>query len=195
MSGAARQRGRGRAGGEDLSDTSSRRGGPPGAQPPRAPGGFDGPASRGSASGAGSGGGSQGRRPSNPPSVGSGALSPTQSQATFQPSTVPQQQQVKGDPARDQQNAPKLTDALKNLDLPASFYNIDQSVRFAPFQRMAAFTAKLIHLHLFVTPLPLPVSLNSESLLRTLRSSSLLSVTKSPSLLVMKAKHDPQYLH
>lgn len=133
MSGAARQRGRGRARGEQASDTSSRRGGPPVTQPPRAPGGFDGPASRGSASGAGSAVGSQGRRPSNPPSVGSGALSPTQSQGSFQPSTVPQQQQVRGDPARDQQNQPRLTDALRNLDLPASFYNIDQTVRTPTF--------------------------------------------------------------
>jgi hypothetical protein len=156
MSGAARQRGRGRAGGEDLSDTSSRRGGPPGARPPRAPGGFDGPASRGSASGAGSGVSSQGRRPSNPPSVDSGARSPTQSQGAFQPSTVPQQQQVRGDPARDQQNVPKLTDALKNLDLPASFYNIDQSVRFAPIHHMAVFTPNLIRLHHFIAPSPSP---------------------------------------
>lgn len=124
MSGAARQRGRGRAGGEDQSDNSSRRGGPPGAQPPRAPGAFDGPASRGSASGAGSPGG----RPSNPPSVGS-ALSPTQSQGSFQTSTVPQQQQVKGDPAKDPEKKSKRTDALKNLDLPASFYNINGEVR------------------------------------------------------------------
>ena len=130
MSGAARQRGRGRVGGDETSDTSSRQGVPPGAQSPRAPGGFDGPASRGSASGAGSrGAGSQGRRPSNPPSVGSGARSPAQSQSSFQTLQVPQQQRVTGDPARDQGSQPKLTDALRNLDLPASFYNIDQSVR------------------------------------------------------------------
>jgi hypothetical protein len=124
MSHAARQRGRGRATGEQGSDTSSHRRGLPGAQPSRAPGGFDGPASRGSASGAAS----QGRRPSNPPSAGSGARSPTTSQGSFQPPATVQQPRVTGDPAKDQDKKPKLTDALKNLDLPASFYNIDQTV-------------------------------------------------------------------
>ena len=141
MSGAARQRGRGRAGGEETSDTSSRRGGPPGAQPSRAPGGFDGPASRGSASA--SGVGSQGRRPSNPPSVGSGGRSPTQSQGSFQPPATVQQQRVTGDLARDLDKQPKLTDALKNLDLPASFYNIDQTVRLHHYcHRMRFFHAQ-----------------------------------------------------
>lgn len=184
MSGAARQRGRGRAGGEDLlSDTSSRRGGPPRAQSPRAPGGFDGPASRGSASGAGSGAGSQGRRPSNPPSVGSGGRSPTQSQGSFQPSNVPQQQQVRGDPARDQREIPKLTDALKNLDLPASFYNVDERVRFTPVPHIVVVKCLLLHLHHMMMPLLfLSRSRDSKSLLRSLHSGSFLSVTKVPSL-------------
>ena len=134
MSGAARQRGRGRAGGEDQSNNASRRGGPPGAQPPRAPGAFDGPSSQGSTS-AGSHGRQLSNAPtlSNPPTPGNVVRSPVQrspiqSPTGFQPSTVPQQQQVKGDPARDQDKVPKLTDALKNLDLPASFYNINESV-------------------------------------------------------------------
>lgn len=151
MSGAARQRGRGRAGGEETSDTSSRRGGPPGAQPSRAPGGFDGPASRGSASASASGVGSQGRRPSNPPSVGSGGRSPTQSQGSFQPPSTVQQQRITGDPARDQDKQPKLTDALKNLDLPASFYNIDQTVRL--HVRCHRMFFLVLHTQYFLPPL------------------------------------------
>jgi hypothetical protein len=132
MSGAARRRGRGRAtaGDEDqnLSETSSRRGGP--RQAPA--GAFDGPASRGSASGTGA---SQGRRQSNPPSVTSGpaagGFAPQAGSRT--PSVSGSQTQapvpvVRGDPARDLQNQPRFTDQLKNVDLPASFYNIDQLV-------------------------------------------------------------------
>lgn len=145
MSNAARQRGRGRAAaGEQSSDTSSLRRALPGAQPPRAPGGFDGPASRGSASGAGS----QGRRPSNPGSVGGGPRSPSLSQASFQPPATVQQPRVTGDPAKDQNDKPKLTDALKNLDLPASFYNIDRSVRFTPLIAFQLSIFNFVHPHI-----------------------------------------------
>lgn len=135
MSQAARRRGRGRAtaGNEDTSETSSRRGGPRQA----GTGAFDGPASRGSASGTGA---SQGRRPSNPPSVTSGppagGFAPQAAQPGSRRSSVsggqsqPSQAMpvVRGDPARDPQNQPRFTDNLKNVDLPASFFNIDQLV-------------------------------------------------------------------
>jgi len=136
MSGPARRRGAGRAGGsaEGSSETSSRRG------DRLAPSGFDGPASRGSASGTGS----QGRRPSNAPSVGSGRGSPNTSQGgaaapqapsqTSVPSQLPSQAQtgaaLQGDPARDVQ--PRYTDSLRNIDLPASFYEIDKLVSLKP---------------------------------------------------------------
>lgn len=138
MSGPARRRGGGRAaaGVGGSSETSSRRGDR--LQVPGGPGGFDGPASRGTASGAGS----QGRRASNAPSVGSGRGSPNplqggfapqssqapsqasaQSQVSTQPQTPPM---LQGDPARE--NPPRYTDSLRNIDLPASFYEIDKLV-------------------------------------------------------------------
>ena len=143
MSQAARRRGRGRAaaGNDDQSETSARRGGP--RQTPA--GAFDGPASRGSASGTGT---SQGRRTSNPPSVTSGpaqppagGFAPQGGQAGSRRSSVSGGQSmpgqpipvVRGDPARDPQNAPRYTDKLKNIDLPASFFNIDQLVSHPQF--------------------------------------------------------------
>lgn len=139
MSGAARHRGGGRAaGGNDTSsETSSRP-----SRPPRrgnrqqGPGGFDGPASRGSASNTGS----HGHHASNAPSVGSSRGSPIAPQGG--PISPPSQRQSSGqsqafsanqptsgllvDPARD--NPPRPSDALRNVDLPASFYAIDKLV-------------------------------------------------------------------
>ena len=141
MSGAARRRGRGRAtaGDENTSQSSSRRG------DRLQPGAFDGPASRGSASGTGASGP---RRGSNPPSVGSGTQPPeggfapqggqagsrrsSVSGAASQPaSQVAAQVIPRGDPARDRPD--RATDALKNVDLPASFFNIDNLVSLLLF--------------------------------------------------------------
>lgn len=86
---------------------------------------FDGPASRGSGSAAGtqsqmSGPASTSRRSSNAGSVaGSQApAAPTQSQA---PTPAAR------DPAREGP-ALRATDVIKNVDMPASFYNIDAQV-------------------------------------------------------------------
>lgn len=131
MSGPGRRRGTGRPPGGDVpSETSSRRG-----DRLHRPSAFDGPASRGPTSASGA---SHSRGGSNPPSMGpgrgSGRVSPTLSQATLSTqaqATTPQPQaQQLGDPARDQPS--RFTDALRNVDLPASFYNIDQLVRVVP---------------------------------------------------------------
>ena len=151
MSGAARRRGGrgGRGPANEMSDTSSRRGGGQSIGIPAAPpGGFDGPASRGSASGPP---GSQSQRrgsnaPSNAPSAPGSApqsqpTSPHLSQGQFGnlPSSQPgsragapltAQEPPRGDPARDPANRPKFTDSLKNVDLPPSFYNINHEVSF-----------------------------------------------------------------
>lgn len=130
MSGAARHRGGGRAaGGNDTSSETSSRPSRPSRRGNRhqGPGGFDGPASRGSAS-------------NTAPSVGSGRGSPNAPQGG--PISPPSQRQSSGqsqsfsanqptsgllvDPARD--NPPRPTDALRNVDLPASFYAIDKLV-------------------------------------------------------------------
>ena len=141
MSGAARRRG-GRGPTDDTSDASSRRSlGTPAAPP----GGFDGPASRGSASGPGSTG--RGRGQSNPPSTagsapGSQPTSPriTQTgsanlatpQAGSQPGSragAPPAYEApgRGDPAREDP-LPRYTDSMKNIDLPPSFYNVNREV-------------------------------------------------------------------
>ncbi|KAJ4516711.1 Protein argonaute [Exophiala dermatitidis] len=134
MSGAARRRGAGRATRGQASETSSRRG-----DRLQAPGGgFDGPASRGT----GSGIGSQSRGPSNPsvgPPHGSGSA-PQGSQAGSRRSSQsggppaqtagPSVPVTQGDPARDEPS--RYTDALRNVDLPASFYNIDQLFKKRP---------------------------------------------------------------
>ena len=146
MSGSARRRGgrgRGRAG--QPPDTSSGRGVPSGPAAP--PGAFDGPASRGSASGPP---GSTGRGGSNVPSVASvpqsGGESPQPPQGAFTPTPgvqgggrvasaagAPQAAQApRGDPAREVGSAPRYTDQLRNIDLPASFYNFDNIVSFYP---------------------------------------------------------------
>ncbi len=143
MSGAARQRGRGRAGGQESVSSPSRRGDRL-APPPV--GGHDGPASRGSASGPGS----HGRGPSSAASVSSGQGSPNpgQGSAAPQPSQAGSRHStqsggqgptsgpaqptpaIQGDPARD--HPARYTDALRNIDLPPSFYNIDQLVSQKP---------------------------------------------------------------
>ena len=141
MSGAARRRG-GRGRKENPSETSSR---PSLGTPAAPPDGFDGPASRGSASGPGPTG--RGRGSSNPPSAagsapGSQPTSPRLSQTGFgtmtpsEPTPQPgsragappaSQGPVRGDPARD--NQPLYTDAMRNIDLPPSFYNFNREVR------------------------------------------------------------------
>lgn len=140
MSNPARRRGRG-GNAPPQSDTSSARGGG------LAPAPFDGPASRGGASSNTSSGG---RRPSNPPSATSGAdagvgmgagpapgspsTSPPLGQAsTFAPAPGPPssaggQAAPLTDPARDPVRPARLTDSLRNVDLPASFYNMDNLV-------------------------------------------------------------------
>ncbi|KAK5065214.1 hypothetical protein LTR84_001051 [Exophiala bonariae] len=120
MSGAARRRGVGRAGGgnEGSSESSSRRG--TGRQ---FPGGFDGPASRGSASNTGSGAGH-----ASTPSVGSGRGSPNVSSTG--PLSPPNQSNQPApflvDPALENPRRP--TDAVRNVDLPASSYAVDNLV-------------------------------------------------------------------
>lgn len=140
MSGAARRRG-GRGRPDNTSDASSRRSlGNPAAPP----GGFDGPASRGSASGPGSAG--RGRGQSNPPSAAESAAdsqptSPGVAQTGLASTPTPQagsqpdsragaspasQMPIRTDPARD--NPPSYFDHMKNIDLPPSFYNFDREV-------------------------------------------------------------------
>ena len=142
MSGAARKRGTGRATrGQPPAETSSRRGDR--LQVP--PGGFDGPASRGSASQSGPGTAGRGAG-SNAPSAASGAGSPSVPAGGFEgqlptassrrssqsggPPSQPQAAVPQGDPARDRQA--RYTDQMMNVDLPASFYNIDQLVSHFP---------------------------------------------------------------
>jgi len=131
MSGAAKgrggQRGRGLGQTSESSDTSSRRGdrlAPPGA--------FDGPASRGTASGTGGSQRGSTRGSPNPPQGGfapqapsapsrASSVSAPQSQVAVAPRPV-----VTGDPARERPD--RVTDAVRNVDLPASGYNIDNMV-------------------------------------------------------------------
>ncbi|KAH0846902.1 hypothetical protein FOPE_12523 [Fonsecaea pedrosoi] len=140
MSGAARKRGAGRATrGQQPAETSSRRGDR--LQVPG--GGFDGPASRGSASQSGPGSAGRGAA-STAPSVASGAGSPSVSQGgpeeqsqprrSSQSGGAPPQTQgtvLRGDPAQDRPS--RFTDQMRNVDLPASFYNIDQ-LSVGPFR-------------------------------------------------------------
>ncbi len=130
MSGPARKIGAGRATiGQPSSETSSRRGDR--LQPGGFAGGYDGPASRGSASNVGSGHGGS-------PSVPQGAFAPQapsagsrrSSQSGVAPPQPSQPAAPRGDPARESQ--PRYTDQLRNVDLPASFYNIDQLVSQFP---------------------------------------------------------------
>ena len=120
MSGAARHRGRGRARGQgDTSDATERMTIPAG--------GFDGPASRGSGSGTSGGrlpsAGSAGRGACPQPTGGFAAsAAPQSSNSGSQGPPMP-----RVDPARDPSRVAKATDALKNVDIPASAYNFDRS--------------------------------------------------------------------
>ncbi|KPI41777.1 Protein argonaute [Cyphellophora attinorum] len=106
MSGAARRRGRGRARGQG--DTAD------GSEPLSIPaGGFDGPASRGSGSG------TSGNRIPSQSSGTARAPSPTASGGAAATATPPQRLV---DPALDPSRIPKASDALKNVDLPASLF-------------------------------------------------------------------------
>lgn len=130
MSNPARRRGRG-GNTQPPSETSSARGG--GLAP------FDGPASRGG----GSNVSSTGRPPSMPPSTTSPAGSPPASpstspraaqSATFapasgSPSSAGGPALPLTDPARDPARQARLTDTVRNVDLPASLYNLDNLVR------------------------------------------------------------------
>jgi hypothetical protein len=133
MSGSARNRGTSHNTRVQPAETASRRGDrlmPPGA--------FDGPASRGSASQSGPGG--RGSVPNasghGSPASGSGfepqaptASSRRLSQYGGSQQAAPQAMNLPAvDPARDPGNAPRLTDRLRNVDLPPSFYNIDAQV-------------------------------------------------------------------
>lgn len=134
MSGAARRRGRGRARGQgDQASEGSERLNIPA-------GGFDGPASRGSGSGTSGrapSAGSPGRGAAPPGGFapqGSGAGSRQSSNSA--PTRAPSQGASSGgprfDPALDESRRAKATDALRNVDLPASFFNIDRSVSHCP---------------------------------------------------------------
>jgi hypothetical protein len=150
---AARKRGAGgrAARGQQPAETASRRG-------DRQPGAFDGPASRGSASGPANSGRGAG---STAPSAGSGPGSPgapagvAESQAPTSTSRrssqsggpVPTQVAAhQGDPARDR--PARFTDQMRNLDLPASFYNIDklvsQHLQYLALSRWAVFHPSLL---------------------------------------------------
>ncbi len=134
---AARKRGAGRAArGQQPAETASRRG------DRLQPGGFDGPASRGSASQSGPGTAGRGTG-STAPSAASGAGSPaapagstelqaptTSSRRSSQSGGPPPAAVPLGDPARDRPS--RLTDGMRNVDLPPSFYNIDQLVSHSP---------------------------------------------------------------
>lgn len=124
MSGAARRRGRGRARGQaDASDSSERMSVPAG--------GFDGPASRGSGSGTSGGrvaSTGSGRGGSPQPA---GGFAPQGGEARSRQSSnsgAQSQGPPLHDPALDPSRIPKATDSLKNVDLPASFFNLDRQV-------------------------------------------------------------------
>lgn len=107
---SARRRGRARGNAGD--ENQQRRGSNP-ARGRVAP--FDGPASRGSGSAAGS----QSRASGPPSQAGTHPPSHAGTQVAQETARVPAR-----DPAREGP-APRATDALKNIDMPASFYNID----------------------------------------------------------------------
>ena len=134
MSGAARRRGRGRARGDrsEISDGSERLTVPAG--------GFDGPASRGSGSGTATSGRAASvtsghaspQRPSTGVAAQAGGAGSRRSSTSGAPSQPPSQaapqSMPRHDPALDPSRVPRLTDPLKNVDLPASFFNLNQPV-------------------------------------------------------------------
>jgi hypothetical protein len=195
MSGAARKRGADRGAGratrgQTPAETSSRRGGDR-LQVPH--GGFDGPASRGSASQSGPGTAGRGSNaPSgtgspNVPASGFEGQAPTassrrSSQSGGQPSQPSQPQAVvpQGDPARDRQL--RYTDQMKNVDLPPSFYNIDQMVGRSPSLPQSAkpklSLPTLDALLQFDTTIPIPCLLAFPPQLSLIKSTT---VTRHPS--------------
>lgn len=131
---SARRRGQARGNAADTSDPQARRGPNP-ARGRVAP--FDGPASRGS----GSGGGSQSRTSAPPTSnprsrQGSDAgQSQGNTQAGLQPAAEVAPQAPR-DPALEAPRA-RATDSIKNIDMPASFYNIDGLVSYMFFRHVS----------------------------------------------------------
>jgi hypothetical protein len=127
MSGTGRGRGRGRRGrgrarGQptDDSDGASRLSVPAG--------GFDGPASRGSGSATSGRVASTGSGRGTSP--GAAQAASQSNDGTRQSSTsAPQSQgQRLHDPALDPSRVPRATDTVRNVDLPASFFNVDRTV-------------------------------------------------------------------
>lgn len=134
MSGAARRRGQARGRAQEASDASSHR---QGASRGRGVPQLDGPASQGP----GSAQGSQMSRASNAPgapAASQGGFTPQGSQAHSRSTSVSQTPaagaqvvppKARQDPALDKDKKPELfTDNLRNVDLPASFYNINGEV-------------------------------------------------------------------
>lgn len=85
---------------------------------------FDGPASRGSQSGAGTQPQISHPAPSSQPPSDAGPQDPTQGSAAGSQPAAPGAAAPR-DPARDPVNIPRATDAIRNVDMPGSFYNID----------------------------------------------------------------------
>lgn len=131
MSNPAKRRGRGGGRGQPGSNASA----------PGSPAAYDGPASQGG--GASSNPSLGGQRPSAQPSAvspaGSAAGSPpasprpsqAQSQGALSTAASPQGTLMRplADPALDPSRQTRLTDLVRNVDLPASLYNIDNLVR------------------------------------------------------------------
>jgi hypothetical protein len=169
MSNPARRRGRGGNPQQQSDTTPSARGG-------LAPGAYDGPASRGGASSQPSSGG---QHPSNPPSVisgggsqsGSPVVSPRLAQAaSFAPAPAPPSSAggtaiPLTDPARDPARQARLTDSLRNVDLPASFYNMDNlvccslEVLVLSSRTIILPVFTLLHCQTFPSPLSSPFSI------------------------------------
>ena len=93
---------------------------------------FDGPASRGSGSAAGTqsqvaGSATGSRRDSD-----AGSQAPAQPASVAGSQSAAQVAPIARDPAREGP-PPRATDSIKNIDMPASFYNIDGLVSSQPF--------------------------------------------------------------
>ena len=141
---------RGQARGQATEGNNPARRGPNPARGRVAP--FDGPASRGSGSGAGaqsqtSAPTATSRRSSN---AGSQAPSQAGSQAPSAAASQPAGREPilrAGDPAREGP-APQRTDVIKNVDMPASFYNINEQYAVTNFVKRPGFntTGKAIQL-------------------------------------------------
>ena len=128
---SAKRRGQARGQAPDVGGSAPRRGPNP-ARGRVAP--FDGPASRGSGSAAGTqsqvtGSAAGSRRGSN---AGTQAPSQAGSVAGSQSQAAAQVAPIARDPAREGP-VPRTTDSLRNVDMPASFYNIDNLVSQGSF--------------------------------------------------------------